>query len=90
MACSRFYRHPIFGVIQQVQVNTACKPRSLNLKLLFRGRPRGRGKCPLNIGVPWVEVGVGPFISNLPTKKINIFLICPGIFTQPAVITLRG
>ena len=32
MACSRFYRHPVFGVIQQVQVNTACKPRSLNLR----------------------------------------------------------
>ena len=122
MACSRFYRHPVFGVIQHVQVNTACKPRSLNLRsavcgtvcslhmshallsldqwivnytfcielnFLFRGPPRGRGKCPLNIGVPWVEVGVGPFISNLPTKKINIFLICPGIFTQPAVSTLK-
>ena len=36
----------------------------------IQGHPQDQGRCPLNRGVPWIEVVLG-FVNNKPTKTIR-------------------
>ena len=40
---------------------------------LFRGHPRNQGKCPLNRGVSWIEVGLGFVHKKKHSNKIFFF-----------------
>ena len=45
------------------------------LELLFKGNPRDQGKCPLNRGVPWMEVRLGFVNINQRWKLFLLFCV---------------
>ena len=46
----------------------------LSLELLFRGYPRDRGKCPLNGGVPGIEVALDSVCTQVEEKMTVVIV----------------